>query len=210
MMELHIQSTEITDYLGNIDGIIELEDQLIVAKVQDIIENNFSLEKQAEIAFQFVRDQIEHSFDTKSKRITISASDTIKNGEGICFAKSHLLAALLRGLGIPTGFCYQRVLRKGTIESGYALHGLNALYLEEHGWFRVDPRGNKPGIQSEFNMEEEQLAYPIREHLGEVDYPQVYTKPLETVINSMEDSEDCHALFFNRPEKVNNKINNSI
>lgn len=201
-MKLHIQSNHLKDYLGSIEGIIDVEHPLVLEKVKEIKQSNSKIEKQAEIAFQYVRDEIEHSFDTKSKKITISASDTIKNSEGICFAKSHLLAALLRGLGIPTGFCYQRVLRKGTVESGYALHGLNALYLEEYGWFRVDPRGNKEGINSEFNIEEEQLAYPIRGDLGEVDYQQVYTEPLTSVINAMENSEDCHALFFNRPENI--------
>src|SRR5690606_1863960 len=132
--------------------------------------------EQAELAFNYVRDEIEHSFDTNSLVITISASDTLEKQEGICFAKSHLLAALLRGLGIPAGFCYQRVLRKGTIESGYALHGLNAVFLNDK-WFRVDPRGNKEGIYSEFNMEEEKLAYSLREQLGEVDYPHVFVRP---------------------------------
>lgn len=29
---------------------------------------------------------------------------------GICFAKSHLLAALLRCKSIPAGFCYQKLI----------------------------------------------------------------------------------------------------
>src|SRR5690606_39523518 len=99
-------------------------------------------------------------FDTKEEHITINAEDVLEHKEGICFAKSHLLATLLRGMGIPTGFCYQRVLRKGTIESGYALHGLNAVYLPDTGWFRLDPRGNKPGIDSQFSTDVEKLAYP--------------------------------------------------
>ena len=142
------------------------------------------------------------SFDTQSKVITISAEDAIEKKEGICFAKSHVLATLLRGMGIPAGFCYQRVLRKGTVESGYALHGLNAVYLEDTGWFRVDPRGNKPGVDSQFSTDTEKLAYPIRTELGEADYPEVFTAPLPSVIKSMEESAACQALFFNRPEKV--------
>lgn len=204
-MELEVQSNHLSDYLKSVNTIIDIEHPVVAKKVQEIKHSNDNKEEQAKMAFYYVRDYIEHSFDTKSPKISISASDTIKNKEGICFAKSHLLAALLRGLGIPTGFCYQRVLRKGTVESGYALHGLNALYLEEHGWFRLDPRGNKEGINSEFNIEEEQLAYSIREQLGEIDYPQVYTEPLASVIHAMENSEDCYALFYNRPEKINNK-----
>lgn len=155
------------------------------------------------MAFEIARDDIQHSFDTKSKRITIGAEEALEYKDGICFAKSHVLATLLRGLGIPSGFCYQRVLRDGkTVESGHALHGLNAVYFDDTGWFRVDPRGNKPGIDSQFRWDKEQLAYPIRSEFDEVDYPQIYTKPLESVLESMQESEDCGALFFNRPEKI--------
>lgn len=33
----------------------------------------------------------------------------ILSGSGICYAKSHLLAALLRANKIPAGFCYPRL-----------------------------------------------------------------------------------------------------
>ena len=155
------------------------------------------------MAFEYARDRISHSFDLDSKKVTISASEAMACGEGICFAKAHLLAALLRGLDIPAGFCYQRVMRKGTPESGYALHGLNAVYLpSQKRWFRIDPRGNKPGVNSQFTIEYEQLAYPIRTELGEIDYPYVFAEPLKEVISSMQDSEDCHELFFKRPEAL--------
>ena len=149
-----------------------------------------------------VRDQVAHSFDTGHDVVSISAEDALRNGEGICFAKAHLLAALLRGMDIPCGFCYQRVLRKGTVESGHALHGLNAVYLEETGWFRVDPRGNKPGIDSRFSPKVEKLAYPIRPELGEVDYPDVLVAPLPAVLRAMEGARDCHELFWTRPEAM--------
>ncbi len=115
----------------------------------------------AKLAFEFVRDEIKHSFDINSTIATVLASETLEKREGICFAKAHLLAAFLRGMGIPSGFCYQRVTRKGTPESGYALHGLNAVYSNESDqWFHLDPRGNKPGISSEFSVHPEKLAYP--------------------------------------------------
>src|SRR5699024_119552 len=125
----------------------------------------------------------------------ISASETLSEKDGICFAKSHLLAALLRGMDIPSGFCYQKVTRKGTIESGYALHGLNAVYVKDFGWFRLDPRGNKPGISSSYSTAIEDLAYPIREDMHEIDYPMVYTKPLPSVLQAMKSSETSQILF---------------
>lgn len=199
-MKLQLESENIQDYLSEIPPIIQFNSPLIQEKIKAIEAQASSKKERAKIAFELARDEIQHSFDTKSKVITIGAEEILEKKEGICFAKSHLLASLLRGMGIPTGFCYQRVLRKGTVESGYALHGLNAIYLEEIGWFRVDPRGNKPGVNSQFSTDIEKLAYPIREELGEVDYPNVFIAPSPSVVTAMQKSADCHVLFFDRPE----------
>ncbi|HTO16999.1 MAG TPA: transglutaminase family protein [Edaphocola sp.] len=202
-MKLQLASDNIKDYLVSIPPIINFDSPLIKERTTLIRNNASSLEDRARMAFEISRDEIHHSFDTKNPIVTIEAEDVLKNKEGICFAKAHLLASLLRALGIPTGFCYQKVLRKtDDSRSGWALHGLNALYLKQYGWFRVDPRGNKPGINAQFSPEKEQLAYPIRPELGEVDYPNVFTKPLEMVIEAMERSKTSQELFFNRPESI--------
>ena len=98
--------------------------------------------------FTFIRDTIHHSWDIQSPQVTCKASEVLSYGEGLCYAKAHLLAALLRAQGIPTGFCYQRLTVGATAETGYALHGLNAVYLaSQTRWIRLDARGNKPGIK---------------------------------------------------------------
>lgn len=201
-MELIIESAELSDYLKEVPPVIQFNTPLILDKIEEIKSLTNSDKERAKIAFELARDGISHSFDTKYQPVTISAEDALEQKEGICFAKSHVLASLLRGMGIPTGFCYQRVLRKGTLESGHALHGLNAVYFPDTGWFRVDPRGNKNGINSQFNMKEEQLAYPIRPELGEVDYPNVFAEPLPSVIQAMRDSKSCEELFYKRPEAI--------
>ena len=91
--------------------------------------------------FEFVRDEIKHSWDYQLNPVTCKASDVLKHGTGYCYAKSHLLAALLRANNIPAGLCYQRTTAYD--ESEFCLHGLNAVYLEWHGWYRIDARGNK-------------------------------------------------------------------
>jgi transglutaminase-like putative cysteine protease len=201
-MKLNFESEDLSDYLPEIPPLIQYSTPDIQELIRSIKARTDTKNERARLAFEFVRDEIRHSFDTGFPGVTIGATQVLEQKEGICFAKSHLLASLLRGMDIPTGFCYQRVLRKGTIESGYALHGLNALYLDDIGWIRVDPRGNKPGIDSQFSMETEKLAYPIRTELGEVDYPGVYTVPLPSVIKSMIESNSSQELFFNRPEKL--------
>ena len=59
--------------------------------------------------FEFVRDEIRHSSDFQLNPVTCKASDVLRHGTGYCYAKSHLLAALLRANGIPAGLCYQRL-----------------------------------------------------------------------------------------------------
>lgn len=201
-MQLIIKSGNQSEYLEETD-IINFNHPSIQAKIEEFQRLGKNKQEMAELAFNFVRDGIQHSFDKECDYVTISASDALEHKQGICFTKAHLLAALLRGMGIPTGFCYQRVTRKGTPDSGYALHGLNAVYFEElDKWFRVDPRGDKPGVHSEFSIDAEKLAYPIRTELDEVDYPYVFSKPLEKVLSSMEESNEYKELFYKRPEMI--------
>jgi transglutaminase-like putative cysteine protease len=96
----------------------------------------------AKACFEWVRNEIYHSFDYQMNPVTCHASDVLKSKTGYCYAKSHLLAALLRANRIPAGFCYQR-LSMDDQGAPYCLHGLNAIYLPDIGWYRVDARGNK-------------------------------------------------------------------
>lgn len=97
-------------------------------------------------AFEYVRDHISHSWDIQSSRITCKASDVLFFKEGICYAKSNLLCALLRSRGIPAGFCYQRLTLGDTPDTGHVIHALNAVYMRSIGkWIRLDARGNKSG-----------------------------------------------------------------
>lgn len=201
-MNLILESNALRDYLKEIPPYILFSTPVVQETIQKIKAEASSSEERAKLAFTIARDQVKHSFDTGNLEVAISAEDALAHENGICFAKSHVLATLLRGMGIPAGFCYQRVLRKGTVGSGYALHGLNAVYLEPTGWFRVDPRGNKQGIDSQFTINKEQLAYPIRPQLGEVDYPNVFIAPIPAVIASMQASATSQELFFNRPETL--------
>jgi transglutaminase-like putative cysteine protease len=111
--------------------------------------------------------------DARDPRVTWRASDVLRERVGICYAKAHLLAALLRAQGIPAGFCYQELS---------ALHGLNAVYL--HGrWSRLDARGNRTGAGGEFSLGEEKLAWPVDFARGERDHPEIHPAPLPVVVD---------------------------
>jgi len=129
-------------------------------------------------AYEAVRDRFPHSYDISAQEVSRSASDVLRNGHGICFAKAHLLAATLRACGIPAGFCYQRLLLDDTDPSRTCVHGFNAIWLRDRGrWHRLDARGNKPGIEPEFDLSCERLAYRVRPRLGEHDYHEIYAAP---------------------------------
>ena len=169
--------------------------------VKKLVENLYK-EKDSEIikikkAFEFVRDEIKHSWDIKSTRITIKASEVLALKEGICYAKSNLLAALLRAVNIPIGFCYQRLTLGDTPESGYCIHALNAIYLsEEKRWIRLDARGNKEGIDAQFSIKEEKLAFPVREKYDEKDYPIIYADPVKITMDTLKDNKDCIEMYM--------------
>jgi len=131
-------------------------------------------------SFEFVRDEIRHSWDHQLGPVTCIASDVLRHRTGYCYAKSHLLAALLRANGIPAGLCYQR-LAVGAEGPPFCLHGLNAVYLQGHGWYRIDARGNKPGVAAAFCPPREQLAFQVF-GAGERDLPEIRSEPLPAVI----------------------------
>jgi len=131
--------------------------------------------------FEFVRDQIKHSADYQLNPVTCKASDVLKHNTGFCYAKSHLLAALLRANGVATGLCYQRLTLVND-KPPYCLHGLNAVYLAGIGWYRLDPRGNKEGVDAQFCPPLEKLAFALLSP-GEADFPEIWVEPLSVVVD---------------------------
>src|SRR5512136_1447141 len=139
---------------------IDWQHPLITARAGDLAAGAGDPVEIARRCFEFVRDEIRHSWDFRQNPVTCRASDTLIHGTGYCYAQSHLLAALLRANGIPAGLCYQR-LSRGDSGPPYCLHGLNAVWLAEYGWYRIDARGNKPGVDAQFCPPLERLAFPL-------------------------------------------------
>ena len=190
-MQLMCASPSLEDYLRE-DEVIDYSHPLIQETVQRLRVPAASPLEQISAIFAFVRDTIPHSWDIQAKRITCKSSEVLQSGTGMCYAKAHLLAALLRAQGIPTGFCYQRLTRGDTPESGYVIHGLNAVYISaSQQWVRLDARGNKPGIQTEFSLVGERLAYIVRPESGEIDYPTIYAQPHPATVKVLQEQSDC-------------------
>ncbi len=192
-MKSYLEASDIIDY--DDIGISDLAEQL-----------SLGIDDQVELAmkvYEFVRDEISHSMDIDGQVVTCKASEVLLHKQGICYAKAHLLAAILRKLGIPTGFCYQTLILDDDEKPWPVIHGLNAIYLEKLGkWIRVDARGNKEGVNAEFSVHEEKLAFYVRKELGEREYPTIFSVPNMHVINALIKSKNVTELQDNLPSEL--------
>lgn len=195
------KSDHLADYFAP-SAVIDWQHSTILTLGKSLTQGIISVPEQVKVLYEWVRDRISHTSDIGGDRVTCIASEVLHQGHGFCFAKAHLLAALLRSCGIATGFCYQRLMFDDNQPNRFILHGLNAVYLPEHNcWVRLDARGNKPGVQAEFCHVDprEQLAFLIRPHRGEVDYPTVYPHPHPKIISALETYPTAQALIANLP-----------
>ena len=180
--EEYLAASQVIDH--NAPDVRALASEIRDAQTDDVVI--------ARHCFEWVRDHIEHSLDFQRTELTCRASDVLAKRTGYCYAKSHLLAALLRANGIPAGFCYQRLTVEGD-HPPYCLHGLNAAYLNGHGWYRIDARGNKPGVNAQFTPPLEQLAFSTSSQ-GEVDFPEVWSEPLPIVVEALQNHDTVQSL----------------
>ena len=149
------------------------------------------------ICFEWMCDNIQHSGDHEATVATCRAFEVLVKGTGWCFAKSHLLAALLRANCIPAGICYQRL--QCDDGNGFTLHGLNAVLLPNIGWYRIDARGNKPGIDAQFCPPEERLAWSLQAD-GEVDFPEIWPDPAPVVVECLSRFDGWAQVMANLPD----------
>jgi len=178
--------------------IIDWHHPHITAQAQTLAEGCTDKRAIAEACFLFVRDEVRHSVDFQCGPVTCAASEVLRHRSGYCYAKSHLLAALLRANGLPAALCYQRLRLDGP-QTNFCLHGLNAVWLEEFGWLRLDARGNKPGVDARFAPPKEHLAFALV-HPGEADLPGRYAEPLPLVIEALRTAESWQSLLADLPD----------
>ncbi|MBA1419946.1 MAG: transglutaminase family protein [Epsilonproteobacteria bacterium] len=175
--------------------IIDFSNKEVHTLAIDLAKGCKTDEQIAKNCFEYVRDEIRHSGDHKDNITTATASEVLKHKTGWCYAKAFLLAALLRANGIPTGFAYQRLSCSEYKPDIYCLHGLNWIYLKEFGWYRVDARGNKEGVDAQFMPPMEKLAFALGEN--EFDLSENFSEPLPVIIDTLRkyhtyDEMICH------------------
>lgn len=189
-LERYLQADEVIDFHN--PAIIDLAEKLWAEATDEI--------DYIRRSFEYVRDHIAHSADIDADKITCSASQVLKEGHGVCFAKSHLLAAVLRCRSIPAGLCYQKLILDVNDTPVLVYHGLNGVYIEKRKkWIRLDARGSKEIPNAKFSLEEEILEYSLQPEKGEKDITVVFPNVDAKVLEKMRENKTRRELWVNLP-----------
>jgi transglutaminase-like putative cysteine protease len=175
----------------------------VMARTRELLDGASIAEERVKRLFRFVRDEIKHSQDVETEAQTCRASEVLKHGTGLCYAKSHLLAGMMRIAGFPTGFCYVRLADEE--RSGrFSLHGFNAVYWQPRAaWIYLDARGNKDGVETECRLESPwSLAYLPDPGKGESFLPFIYRRPGKRIIDLLERAPSLEAICRNLPDAL--------
>ncbi|MFF4863979.1 transglutaminase domain-containing protein [Streptomyces sp. NPDC001231] len=194
-MELIQNTPDLSAYLAA-DEVIDHEHPMVRETAARLAEGVVDSYAYARSAYEFVRDGIPHSQDSGDPRVTWRASDVLRLRTGICHAKAHALAALLRAEDIPTALCYQRLTHDEG--GGHVVHGLVAVRFNG-AWHRQDPRGNKPGVGAQFSLTGERLAFVPDPKSNELDYPVLYAEPHPAVLAALTAAPDRPRLWKTLP-----------
>lgn len=179
-------------------AVIDCDTASVIAFASQLAGGANDEEVVARQCFVWVRDCVRHSSDHRISVVTCRASEVLEHRAGFCYAKSHLLAALLRANRIPAALCYQR-LALDDEGSAFCLHGLVSIFLQRHGWYRVDPRGNKAGLTADFCPPVERLAFTPRLP-GEADVSGLFSDALPSVVSALTRWPTADEVAMNLPD----------
>jgi transglutaminase-like putative cysteine protease len=199
---MYPESDDLSEYLVS-DAVVDWQTPAVRQKALELTRSLSDEVAKARCLYEWVRDSISHSADAGLDIVTCAASEVLNHGTGICFAKSHLLAALLRAVDIPAGFCYQVLRLDPPVDNEPVLHGFNALYLATlDKWIRVDARGNTKGINAQFNTEKEQLAFAMDPLADEFIYEAIFAAPVNSVVNRLKMYDTRSELWLDLPQSL--------
>jgi len=199
---MYPESDDMEEYLAS-DAVVDWQSTAVQQKALDLTKSLPDEIDKAKCLYEWVRDAIPHTHDAGLDIVTCSASEVLRHGTGICFAKSHLLAALLRAVGIPAGFCYQVLRRDPPLDNDPVLHGLNAIYLASlDRWIRVDARGNSGAIDAQFSIKKEQLAFAMDSEADEFIYETIFAAPVQSVVSRLKMYSTRSELWQDLPDSL--------
>lgn len=199
---MYPEADDLNEYLVS-DAIVDWQTPAVREKALELTGSLSDEVSKARCLYEWVRDSISHSDDAGLDIVTCTASEVLRHGTGICFAKSHLLAALLRAVSIPAGFCYQVLRLDPPVDNEPVLHGFNAIYLASlDTWIRVDARGNTGGINAQFDIKKEQLAFAMDPSADEFIYETIFAAPVSSVVNRLKMHKSRSELWLDLPQSL--------
>lgn len=194
----------VTPYTDNLDAylaadeIIDYNDARIVKLAGELEQKSDGETAYIQRVFEYVRDNILHSTAIYNDTVTCSASEVLEAKHGICFARAHIFAALLRCKSVPAGFCYQKIILDDDTAPVLVYHGLNAVYIKEFDkWLRLDT-----GIVKLHSLEEGELVRPIRPEKGEEDGFIVYPDPDLKIVEKLKKYKTRKQLWKDLPTEL--------
>lgn len=192
--------SDISDYLENSD-VIDFDHPLVAQTAEQLtygLKDNLS---KARAIYKFTRDHIFNSSDINATSVTKTASEVLDKGHGICFAKAHLLAALMRASGIPAGFCYQ--IRYDNDLERLVVHGFNGVYIQElDSWVRIDACMHVDVNDWGFDPFKDSTVRSIQEDIGESDDYNVYQSPSKKLLKALSVSDTLEELLNLIPSEI--------
>ena len=185
---------------------IDWQTPLVMEQARALLAGRDTPEDRVRALFGFVRDEIRHSLDVgtvDTARTTCRASEVLGERTGLCYAKSHLLAAMLRFAGHPAGFCYMR-LADSESPGRFTLHGFNGVYWAAgERWIFLDAGGNRAGQGAECRFEAPfSLAHAPDATAGEGFLPAIYKRPARRIIDLLARAPDLAAVRRSLPDGI--------
>ena len=77
---------------------------------------------------------------------------------------------------------------------------MNAVHFPEYGWYRVDARGNKPGVDAQFRPPVEQLAFRLN-FSEERAFGDILPDPLPVVVEALRAHATWDVMLANLPDR---------
>ncbi len=199
---MKLESQDLHDYLAS-DPIVDWTTPEVRQTALGLTRSLSHEVDRARCLYEWVRDAIPHTNDAGLDIVTCTASEVLRARTGTCFSKSHLLAALLRAVGIPAGFCYQVLRLDPPVNNELTLHGLNGVYLAPlRRWIRVDARGNTGTIDARFSINGDRLAFAMDPSAGEYLHDTIFAAPLNSVVERLRKHTSRRALWLDLPRRV--------
>jgi len=182
--------------------VVDWQTPTVLERARSLVEGAEGEEDRVRRLFEFVRDEISHSIDAGLDVVTCNASHVLREGTGLCYAKCHLLVALLRSRGIPAGFGYQR-LRDAEALRGFALHGFVAVWIQDRErWVVLDPRGNTDEIHTTLDFDTPSFAFAPDREAGESTYPLIFARPARRVVDLLDGAESLSRIRRHLPDSL--------